>query len=70
MNIRANGQKSHCFKHASTHPASEGCPYCARQRLVDALVRDHISRQWPHANKVTHPHLMQELECQLRESTI
>ncbi len=56
--MKAQAELTHCFKHARTHSADRPCTDC----LVEKIVRGYIAEQHPHANRVTHPELMREME--------
>ena len=67
--MKAVPDNSHCFKHANTHRMDQPCYHCENERLIKQMVREHVRTQWPHANRVTHPQLMKELDEILKEHT-
>lgn len=49
---------AHCMKHARNYPLDRECPDCRVDQLVKQLMRE----AYPHANRVTFPVLMAELD--------
>lgn len=52
----------HCFKHACSYTKDEVCAGCLRDKLAAQIALEHVQRRYPHANRVTHPQLMHEID--------